>query len=79
MSAAELIESLPKLETEDHTTSGRRAGYEIDLEVRGLKPGVFNVQALQPVSCHRFERRIADLSPEQMESLNGVIRRWLSL
>jgi len=60
-----------------HTTAVRGGRFEIDLPARGLKQGVFNVQALQPVGPHRFERLIAALSDDQMQRLDAVVRNWL--
>lgn len=61
-----------------HTTSGRGARFEIDLKAPRLKPGTFNLQALQPVSLRRFQRLMSELTDEQMNELDSVIRRWLS-
>jgi mRNA interferase MazF len=62
-----------------HTTTARGSEFEVELTIRGLKLGVFNVQGLLAVPPSRFVRHISDLDRRQMEQLETVLSRWLGL
>jgi mRNA interferase MazF len=62
-----------------HTTSPRGAGFEVNLSVRGLKSGAFNVQGLFAVPISKLFRKIADLSPQQMTTVESAVNKWLGL
>lgn len=62
-----------------HTTSPRGASFEVDVTVPGLKPGAFNVQGLFAVPSPKLFRKIATLTPEQIRTVETVVKKWLGL
>jgi mRNA interferase MazF len=62
-----------------HTTSARGSQFEVPLEVRFLKTGVFDVQNLVTVPHSKLLRRLGDLSPDDLGSVEQAVRRWLGL
>ena len=62
-----------------HTTQKRGAQFEIELPVRFLQRGVFNVQGIVAVPSAKFLRCLGDLSPSQMQEIEAVVKRWLGL
>jgi len=62
-----------------HTTSPRGASFEVDVTVPGLKPGAFNVQGLLAVPQPKLFRKIAVLAPEQIGTVEAVVKKWLGL
>ena len=62
-----------------HTTTPRGSDFEVELSVRGLKSGAFNVQGLLSVPPARLIRKLTKLMPEQMSSIENVVRTWLGL
>ncbi|MBG89362.1 MAG: transcriptional modulator of MazE/toxin MazF [Verrucomicrobiales bacterium] len=62
-----------------HTTSPRGASFEVDVKVPGLKPGAFHVQCLFAVPPKVFERRVGQLSDEQIQKVDETIRKWLKV
>ena len=68
-----LIEAIP------HTTQSRGSRFEVELPVRFLHAGVFNVQGMLAVPAGKFLRRLGALSPEQMLTIERMVQRWLGL
>lgn len=62
-----------------HTTSARGSAFEVPLAVRGLRDGVFNVQGMLAVPTLKLIRKIAQLSGDQMTSIESALKRWLGL
>ena len=62
-----------------HTTSQRGSQFEVSLEVRGLKKGSFNVQGLLAVPPVKCIRKITSLTPEQLQSVEVTVIKWLGL
>jgi mRNA interferase MazF len=62
-----------------HTTTPRGSDFEVELAVRGLKAGAFNVQGLLGVPPVRLIRKLTKLTPEQMTAIENVVRSWLGL
>ena len=62
-----------------HTTSVRGSQFEVALDVRGLERGVFNIQGSQAVPRINLLRRIAVLTPAQMQSVEDAWLRWLGI
>lgn len=62
-----------------HTTQPRGAQFEVEIPVRFLQRGVFNVQGMMAVPAAKFLRRLGALMPVQMEEIETVIRGWLGL
>lgn len=81
-----LVLSIPLLDEDraliglvPHTTQPRGTRFEINAPARFLKPGVFDVQGLQPVPLAKLEKRLGTLTTEQMQSIDVAVRQWLGL
>ena len=62
-----------------HTTQRRRAQFEVELSLRFLEAGVFNVQGMLAVPAVKFLRRVGTLSSVQMGEVEAMMKRWLGL
>ena len=62
-----------------HTTSLHGTQYEIDIPTSYLKIGAFDAQQVATVSQARLIRRIGDLKPVELSSIDDAVRRWLGL
>jgi mRNA interferase MazF len=62
-----------------HTTSPRGAAFEVSFPVRGLKAGAFNVQGMLAVPTPKLIRKVAELSRDQMASVEFTVKSWLGL
>ena len=62
-----------------HTTSVYGSRFEVDVQARFLKSGVFDAQNLVTIPRAKLIRQLGDLSDEQMASVEEAVRRWLGL
>jgi mRNA interferase MazF len=62
-----------------HTLSTRNSEFEIKLQVKGLKHGAFDSQALRPVPPSKFIRKLATLSDEQLLCIENGLKNWLGI
>ncbi len=62
-----------------HTTSARGSEFEVAVLVRFLKPGVFDAQNLISIPHAKLVRRLGVLTPDQMDAVSIVVRKWLGL
>lgn len=62
-----------------HTTSAKGSEFEVALPARFLKAGVFNAQNIISIPHAKLVRRLGVLTPEQMDSVAVVVRKWLGL
>ena len=62
-----------------HTTSARGSGFEVAVPTRFLKPGVFDAQNLVSIPHAKLVRRLGVLSPDQMDAVSVMVRKWLGL
>ena len=62
-----------------HTTSARGSGFEVAVPTRFLKPGVFDAQNLVSIPHAKLVRRLGVLTPDQMDAVSVVVRKWLGL
>jgi mRNA interferase MazF len=62
-----------------HTTSARGSRFEIALNVRFLKTGVFDVQNLVTIPHAKLIRKLGSLTPAQLVEIEDVARLWLGL
>jgi mRNA interferase MazF len=62
-----------------HTTSPRSSRFEVDVRARFLKPGTFDAQNLVTIPHARLVRKLGTLSPGQLATVEGAVRRWLGL
>lgn len=62
-----------------HTTQKRGSQFEVNIPIRFLESGVFNVQGMLAVPSSKFLRRLGALSPERLEEVETMMKRWLGL
>ena len=62
-----------------HTTAVRGNRWEFPVSLPFLKPGVFHLQQIQPVSLVRLERKLGTLPLQKFGELRRAIIRQLSL
>ena len=62
-----------------HTTGARGSEFEVAVPVRFLKPGVFDAQNLISIPHAKLVRRLGVLTPDQMDAVSVVVRKWLGL
>ena len=62
------------------TTSLHGTRFEVDVPARFLKPGgAFDAQQVATVACTRLIRRLGDLDPAGLATVEDAVRRWLGL
>jgi mRNA interferase MazF len=62
------------------TTSERGSGFEVKIEAPYFQqPGVFDVQGIGTVPRVKLQRRIGELSPDQLAQVEAPLCRWLGL
>jgi mRNA interferase MazF len=62
-----------------HTTSVRGNRWEFPISKSFLKPGVFHLQQVQPVSLARLERNLGALSTDEFTQLGAALIGLLRL
>ena len=62
-----------------HITSARGSRFEIPIKTRFLDTGVFDAQSLVTVSEAKFLRKLGNLQPEQLSTVEDAVRQWLKL
>jgi mRNA interferase MazF len=62
-----------------HTTAVRRTRWELSLPKRFLKPGVFHLQQIQPISLGRFERKLGTLTTDEFGQVKTALIQVLNL
>jgi mRNA interferase MazF len=62
-----------------HTTAIRRNRWEFSCRKSFLKPGVFHLQQIQPVSLHRLETKLGSLTADEFQMLGNQLARLLNL
>ena len=62
-----------------HTTAVRGNRWEFQVSLPFLKPGVFHLQQIQPVSLARLERKLGILPSAQLTELRRAVVRVLRL
>ena len=62
-----------------HSTSIRGSRFEVVIEVRFLRPGVFDAQNLITIPEAKLLRKLGILMPPQLLAIENVVRRWLKL
>ncbi len=62
-----------------HTTSPRSSQFEVAVQARMLKSGVFDAQNLVTVPYAKLIRKLGNLPPNQMILVEEAVRRWLGL
>lgn len=81
-----LVVSVPVLDAErslvsliPHTTSVRGGRFEVQLQVRFLKPGAFDAQGIVTVPLARWVRRLGALTPAQLSQADSALLFWLGM
>ena len=72
-------EELALLVVIPHTTAVRGNRWELALPKPFLKPGVFHLQQIQPISLARFDARLGVLTPEEFKRVKETLVRLLNL
>jgi mRNA interferase MazF len=72
-------EELALLVVIPHTTAVRGNRWELALPKLFLKPGVFHLQQIQPVSLAHFDARLGVLTPEEFKRVKETLVRLLNL
>ena len=62
-----------------HTTTVIGSDFEIQIPVRWLHTGAFNVQAAFPLPPAKFVRKLGVLDPEQFVQIENALKRWEGL
>lgn len=62
-----------------HTTQPRGAQFEVQVPVRFLQTGAFNLQGMLAVPSAKFLRRLGTLPPAQIGEIEAMMKRWLGL
>jgi len=62
-----------------HTTTARGSDFEVPVAARFLKPGVFDAQNIISIPHAKLVRRLGVLTPDQLDAIAEVVRKWLGL
>ena len=62
-----------------HTTSTRGSQFEVAVGARFLGEGTFLVQGIQAFPPKYFMRRLGVLTPEQLQSVEDALLRWVGI
>src|SRR5262249_14403756 len=62
-----------------HATSVQGTRFEVDVNARFLKPGVFDAQQILTIPQGKLVRKLGDLTAGQVASVEEAGRRWLGL
>lgn len=62
-----------------HTTSVRGTKFEVQSNVRWLKPGAFDVQGIGTYPTVKLIQKLGDLPPDQISSIETCVRTLLGL
>ena len=62
-----------------HTTAVRHTRWEFTCAKSFLKPGVFHLQQIQPISLSRFEAKLGSLAPDELRAMGKQLPELLNL
>jgi mRNA interferase MazF len=62
-----------------HTTAVRGNRWELAVAKPFLKPGVFHLQQIQPISLARFDVRLGVLTSDEFRQVKETLNRLLNL
>ncbi len=62
-----------------HTTKARRSRFEVEVEVKFLRSGVFDAQNLITISHVKMIKKLGILSSKQLSQVEESVRLWLGL
>jgi hypothetical protein len=63
--------------SDSHTTSSQGSRFEVDIAVRFLRVGAFDVQNIINIPHAKLIRKLGSLTPEQLAEVEEVILFWL--
>jgi mRNA interferase MazF len=72
-------EELALILVNPHTTAIRGNRWEFPCRKSFLKPGVFHLQQIQPVSLNRLETKLGALTTDEFRTLGRQLARLLNL
>jgi mRNA interferase MazF len=79
-----LVISIPTLKEDralvtliPHTTSPRNSRFEVKIEAKFLREGVFDVQNMITIPHAKLLRNLGNLSLEQIKEIENIILLWL--
>ena len=79
-----LVVSIPALDRDQalttlipHTTSSRGSRFEVNLDVRFLRSGAFDVQNIITIPHAKLIHKLGSLMPEQLVEVEEIILFWL--
>ena len=79
-----LVLSIPSLDQDrsrvtlvPHTTSPRGSRFEVDVNARFLKEGVFDAQNLITIPHAKLQRAIGKLQNQELASVEAAVKSWL--
>ena len=61
------------------TTAVRGSRFEVAVDVKYLRPGVFDAQNLVTIPHSKLIRRLGTLTDEQLQTVETGVRNWLGL
>ena len=62
-----------------HTTAVRHNRWQFVCAKPFLKPGVFHLQQIQPISLSRFEAKLGSLAPDELGAIGKQLAHLLQL
>jgi mRNA interferase MazF len=62
-----------------HTTKPRGSRFEVNVQVRFLREGVFDSQNLVTIPYIKLIRKLGTLSSDQLSLIEDSLKRWLGL
>jgi mRNA interferase MazF len=62
-----------------HTTRPRESQFEVKIEARFLREGVFDAQNLVTIPQVKLLKKLGTLSSEQLSQVEAAVRKWLGL
>jgi len=62
-----------------HTTRARGTRFEVDIEAKFLRSGVFDAQNLVTIPYIKLIKKLGILSPEQLAQVEEALYLWLDL
>jgi mRNA interferase MazF len=81
-----LVLSIPSLDQDrslvtivPHTTSPRGSRFEVDVNARFLKKGVFDAQNLITIPHAKLQRAVGKLQTQELASVEAAVKSWLGL
>jgi len=62
-----------------HTTQPRGTAFEVQISIRFLETGAFNIQGMLAVPRAKFLRQLGTVPLVQMTEIEHAVKRWLGL